>query len=349
MTLTGPDVRILQVHPTRRCNLRCLHCYSSSGPGERGELGAPLLLNAVSEAASLGYNVLSVSGGEPLLYSHLEALCTRAHRHGMITTLVTNGIVVTQRKMQTLRHLVDMMAISIDGAPEKHNRMRGSESAFEQMRSRLDFVREAGIPFAFVFTLTQENLPDLEWAADFAVEQGASMLQVHPLEEFGRACTEAPGHTLSDPHTATAWMIVECLREIFRGKLTVHFDALMRRQLPVAPAEVAYWLRDFENGHRSLGEIVSPLVIEDDATVVPLRYGFPRKFAFGSLETHTLTEMASNWKHRCAAAFCELYSDTLRKLRDSDRVFGNIYDLISEEALEYDRRSPFVICRSAAD
>ena len=30
--------RFLQVHPTRRCNLRCLHCYSESGPDRRDEL-----------------------------------------------------------------------------------------------------------------------------------------------------------------------------------------------------------------------------------------------------------------------------------------------------------------------
>ena len=29
--------RILQIHPTRRCNLRCLHCYSLSGPEEGGD------------------------------------------------------------------------------------------------------------------------------------------------------------------------------------------------------------------------------------------------------------------------------------------------------------------------
>lgn len=332
MTLTGPDVRILQIHPTRRCNLRCLHCYSSSGPRERGELGAPLLLNAVSDAASLGYNVLSVSGGEPLLYTHLEAICRRAHRHGMITTLVTNGTVITQRKMHDLRHLVDMMAISLDGAPERHNQMRGSATAFERMRSRLELVRQAGIPFAFVFTLTQENLPDLEWAADFAVEQGAAMLQVHPLEEYGRACTDLAGQSLADQQTGTAWMVVECLREIFRDKLSIHLDALTRNQLPVAPAVVADWLRDFEDGRRSLGEIVSPLVIEDDATVSPMRYGFPRNFALGSLHTHTLAELAEDWKHRRARAFCEMYSNTLRKIRDSECMFGNVYELLAQEA-----------------
>jgi MoaA/NifB/PqqE/SkfB family radical SAM enzyme len=289
-------------------------------------------LNAVSDAASLGYNVLSVSGGEPLLYSHLESICSRAHRHGMITTLVTNGTIITERKMHDLRYLVDMIAVSLDGTPERHNRLRGSDRAFHRMEARLNLVRQAGIPFAFVFTLTNENLPDLEWVADFAVHQGATMLQVHPLDESGRACDEMPGQVLADQQTGTAWMVVECLREIFRGKLMIHFDALNRYQLPVKPDAVADWLRDFENGRRSLGEILSPLVIEDDGSVVPLRYGFPKSFALGSLHTHTLSQLAEVWKHRHAADFCRLYTNALRQVRDSDRMFANLYETLSQGA-----------------
>jgi Fe-coproporphyrin III synthase len=226
------------------------------------------------------------------------------------------------------------MAISLDGTPVHHNRIRGSERAFERMVRRLDMVREAGIPFAFVFTLTQDNLPDLEWAAEFAAANGALMLQVHPLEEFGRACSDLPGQELPDQQMATAWMVVECLREIYRGKLTVHLDALSRYQLPVPPEDIARWQQEFEDGARSLGEIVSPLVIEDDGTVVPLRYGFSRNFAFGSLHNRTLAELAEEWKYRRIGAFCALYRNTLQKVSESERVFDNLYDLLSEGAGE---------------
>ncbi len=320
MTLTGPDVRILQIHPTRLCNLRCLHCYSSSGPQERGELGASPLFQAVRDAARLGYNVLSVSGGEPLLYSQLAPLCREARRHKMITTLVTNGTVITPRKVDELRGLVDMMAISLDGMPERHNRIRGSQRAFQQMADGLELVRQSRIPFAFVFTLTQENLHDLKWAANFAVAQGALMLQVHPLEQFGRACSDLRGQTLPARQMGAAWMMVEYLRELHRDKLMIHLDSLSRYQLPDAPG-------DFEG-------MVSPLVIEDDGTVAPLRYGFPRAFAFGSLHTGTLAEMASDWKRRHASAFRDLYRETLRKVRESDRMFVNLYEMMAEEAAE---------------
>jgi MoaA/NifB/PqqE/SkfB family radical SAM enzyme len=45
----------LQVHPSRRCNLRCRHCYTASGPGERGALDVATLAGAMRDAAGLGY------------------------------------------------------------------------------------------------------------------------------------------------------------------------------------------------------------------------------------------------------------------------------------------------------
>lgn len=64
MRCTGAS-RIVQVHPTRLCNLRCLHCYSASGPEVRGELEVGFLCDALAGASALGYTAMTLSGGEP--------------------------------------------------------------------------------------------------------------------------------------------------------------------------------------------------------------------------------------------------------------------------------------------
>ena len=77
----------LQVHPGRRCNLRCLHCYSDSGPAVSERLDIDLLRGVVGDAAAIGYKVLSVSGGEPLLYPALGQLLRASHAAGLATTV----------------------------------------------------------------------------------------------------------------------------------------------------------------------------------------------------------------------------------------------------------------------
>jgi len=69
------------------------------------------------------------------------------------------------------------LAISLDGEPARHNRMRGLPHAFQMMKKRLKLLRRESMPFGFVYTLTRDNLSELEWAADFAVAQGAATLR----------------------------------------------------------------------------------------------------------------------------------------------------------------------------
>src|SRR5215208_1447118 len=165
---TGDSYRILQIHPTRRCNLRCMHCYSSSGPEERAELDLTLLREAVTDASNEGYTVAGISGGEPLLYKPLSQLLQHARERGMITTVTSNGMLLDERRLQALHGVVDLLAISLDGVPASHNRNRASERAFETMASRLEGVRNSEIPFGFIFTLTLHNLHELDWVANFA-------------------------------------------------------------------------------------------------------------------------------------------------------------------------------------
>src|SRR6267378_2878338 len=205
--------RIVQVHPTRQCNLRCLHCYSSSSPEERGQLEAALICDALTDARQQGYNVASFSGGEPTLYRPLRQLLDHAHDCGMLTTVTTNGMLLDKRRLNMLEGGTDLLAISLDGVPESHDTIRGSKRAFREMAARLADLRATGIPFGFIFTLTQYNLDELEWVASFALEQGARLLQIHPLEDVGRAREEMPGEHPDAVESAYAMIEVLKLKE----------------------------------------------------------------------------------------------------------------------------------------
>jgi Fe-coproporphyrin III synthase len=332
MTLTGPDVRILQIHPSRFCNLRCQHCYSSSSPDERSRLPIPLLRQAVAAAARLGYNVLSLSGGEPLLYPGFEQVCGEGRDNGMLVTLVTNGMFLSENRVAMLASCVHAVAISVDGIPERHDHMRRYRGAFRVIEAGLPLLRKAHIPFALVFTLTRDNLTDLEWVADFAVAQGAALLQVHPVEQEGRASNDDPLGALSDPQLSDGRLVVECLKRIHGDRLEMQFDALDRRRLPVPPSEIMSWHDAFQRGERTLGEIVSPLVIEEDGAVVPLRYGFPRRLALGRLEEAPLEQLVGKWREAHSSSFCRLYQNVLESFERSGDLFSNIYQSIAARA-----------------
>ncbi|HEX5263022.1 MAG TPA: radical SAM protein, partial [Phenylobacterium sp.] len=120
---TGDAIKVVQIHPTLRCNLRCQHCYSTSGPELTGGLAIEDLERLLGEIAAEGFNAVSVSGGEPLMYEPLPRLLRSAGALGLVTSVTTNGLLLTHRRLAEIAPHVGLLAVSVDGEPESHNRL----------------------------------------------------------------------------------------------------------------------------------------------------------------------------------------------------------------------------------
>lgn len=337
---TGEQFRVVQVHPTRLCNLRCQHCYSLSGPEERGQLPLAFLRTALIDAAVEGYNVMGVSGGEPLLYESLRPLLIHARAVGMSTTVTSNGMLLDDRRIGEIGGLVDVLAISLDGVPASHNRMRCSERAFDTMAARLEGVRRAGLPFGFIFTLTLHNVHELDWVAQFAVEQGAKLLQIHPLEITGRAVAQLAESSPDETESAYAYLEVDRIQKRYGDRLQFQLDLLDRtllcgnagRLLADAPPE--------NLDEVPLSDLVSPLIIESDGAMVPVRHGFSRHYALGNLHSTSLCRAARDWRRSRSAPFralCRRVYDEL--LRPTELPFANWYEVIARAAAAEEREA----------
>ena len=332
MVPTG-HYRVLQVHPTRRCNLRCLHCYSDSSPTATGELEIGVLSRALAAAARLGYTTLAVSGGEPLLYKSLQQLLLTARSHGMSTTVTTNGMLLTSPRVERLTEAVDLLAISLDGTRESHNEMRGSVRAFDAMLHCLETVRSSGIRFGFLFTLTRYNVDQLEAVADFAIAQGASLLQIHPLEVTGRAALTLRGGAPDETEAAYALFEVRRLQATHGSRLRLQLDLVNTVQMAAEPGIV---LADDSpvNETTPFADLVSPLVIEADGMVLPLQYGFARHYSLGNIVSAELTELANRWRQDRYPAFHNLARELCGRLASArSPAMLNWYEQISVAAI----------------
>ncbi|MFC8451384.1 radical SAM protein [Kitasatospora sp. NPDC057223] len=328
---TGPDVRVLQIHPTLRCNLRCLHCYSASGPDRTEELDVGLVRSVLTDARAEGYNAVGVSGGEPLLYGPLTAVLGHAKGLGMATTVTTNGTVGTEAQLASLGGVVDLLAISLDGLGPAHNRMRGAPRAFESLVRRLPAVRATGIPFGFIVTLTLRNAAELGELAEFAADQGASLLQVHPLEETGSARDHLPGQAPDAEELTVAFLEAARIQREYAGRLIVQFDAV---DLEAARAEPGRLYADApvaDPSARPLADLVGSIVLEADGVIVPLQYGFGRAYAIADAVTG-LRAGAAAWKAATYPEFRALCADAYGALVErgsTARPFINWYGAVS--------------------
>ena len=205
----------------------------------------------------------------------------------MVTAVTTNGMPLTSGKALDLVGLVDLVTFSLDGPPEAHALMRGSARAFPGMVEGVAAVRDAGIPFGFLFTLTRRNVADLVWVATFAAEQGAALLQVHPLDLQGRAAVEMQGE---DPDVLELAVAQLLSRELGDGEVVVD---VMTRQALLARPEV--FLADSQVPDGRLGDWLPSLVVRADGLVIPCSHDVDHGFALGCLKVAPLSELAETW------------------------------------------------------
>ena len=208
----GPvPVPILQIHASRKCNLSCPHCYSESSPGGADELPVEVICELIEDAAELGYRGLAFSGGEPLVYPGLIKALSYAKELGLNTSVTTNGTLLQSSRLAPLEELVSLLAVSLDGRPARHNRTRGSTTAFRRLLHGIPDLKSTGMRFGFIHTLTRDSWEELPWLADFAYRHGAGLLQIHPLELFGRAEREMRSQIADEELLMRAYLLCAAL------------------------------------------------------------------------------------------------------------------------------------------
>lgn len=164
---------------TKRCNLKCVHCYANS----TCESGAKELTTAeakvmMDDLAAFGVSALLFSGGEPLMRPDFPELLAYAVSKGLRVTISTNGTLITPETAARIKAAgVTYVGISFDGIGPVNDKFRGVDGAFDKALSGLRALRAVGQKTGLRFTLTRHNAENLEKIFDF-IEK----------EEIPRAC-----------------------------------------------------------------------------------------------------------------------------------------------------------------
>ena len=106
-------VLLAHIIPIRRCNLACAYC------NEYDDFSPPVptdeMLQRIDLLAGLKTSIVTISGGEPLMHPEIEKIIQRIRHHGMIAGMITNGYLLTPKKILALNEAgLEHLQISID-------------------------------------------------------------------------------------------------------------------------------------------------------------------------------------------------------------------------------------------
>lgn len=161
---------LAHIIPIRRCNLACAYCNEYDAVSE--PIPTQVLFRRIDRLAELGTSIVTISGGEPLLHPELEAIITRIRRRGVIAGLITNGYLLSRKKIASLNRAgLEHLQISIDNVEPDEV----SKKSLKVLDKKLQYMAELAdfkVNINSVLGSGVRNPPDALEIARRAVELG---------------------------------------------------------------------------------------------------------------------------------------------------------------------------------
>jgi len=187
---------ILELELTRRCNLRCVHCYARAEDRSfTEELSLPEIDRLLDQGREAGIGDLSLTGGEALLHPDFFAVLDGALSRGYETRFVTNATLVDERMLRELcQRPIKLVTVSLDAVtPEVHERIRGPGSHGPALRG-IERLLDAGFPLSIITAFSRLNVEDFDALLAFCVAHRVDW-QVQMTSAKGRC----PGSIVFSP------------------------------------------------------------------------------------------------------------------------------------------------------
>lgn len=202
---------------TRRCNLKCMHCYSSSkNIPYRNELTTDEAKTMIRDLAAFGSPVILFSGGEPLMRKDLPDLARYAVDQGMRAVISTNGTLITAEKAAVFREIcLSYVGVSLDGMKATHDRFRGVAGAFDAAMKGIRICRDAGIKVGVRFTINRRNATDVPAIFDLLEKENIPRCCFYHLVYSGRGSKLIEEDLSHEETRALLEIIMDRTRDLF--------------------------------------------------------------------------------------------------------------------------------------
>ncbi len=301
---------------TRRCNLHCVHCRSSSEleVKEHPDFSTEEGIRIIDDISSFASPVVVLSGGEPLLRKDWEIFAKYGTEKGLRMCLATNGTLVSPEICKKIKECgIKMVSLSLDGSTsEIHDNFRNQPGAFEGTINAARLFKEYGIDFLINSSFTKRNQADIPNVYKLAKEIGATAWYMFMIVPTGRG-EEIMEELISpdDYEKILEWHYEMEKNEkdlLVRPTCAPHYYRI-RLQLAKRDGEkVEQRSLKFSTGG-SKGCLAGQLIalIDVDGNVLPCSY-FP--LAAGNIRENSMKDI---WEH----------SELFKKLRDFSSYKGS--------------------------
>ncbi len=175
---------------TRRCNLKCVHCRSSSEMEAKGhpDFSTEEAFRVIDDISGYAKPVMVLSGGEPLLRKDVFDIAKYGTGKGLRMCLASNGTLVDDDICEKIKESgIRIVSLSLDGSTEEvHDDFRKQKGAFAGTVNAARLFKKYGIEFIVNSSFTKRNQEDIPKVYKLAKELGATAWYMFMIVPTGR-------------------------------------------------------------------------------------------------------------------------------------------------------------------
>lgn len=247
---------------TGRCNLRCVHCFSSDG-GSSTELSFGELKSIFDQLERIGVLEVRINGGEPFLHPNIREILMNLKSRRFRKVILTNGTLLDEESVSLLKEAGIIPTVSLDSATaEEHDSFRGVEGSFKRTLEALELLKKKRMLYGINCCLHRKNLKSYEKIVKLAWRHGAYRISFLDLKTVGRMRENLDWLPSYGEYKAIA-LEIHATKFKYRKRIDVSLDVFLHCPL----LRESLW--EARNGYVSCQAGRSRLSIDSDGYVYP--------------------------------------------------------------------------------
>jgi radical SAM protein with 4Fe4S-binding SPASM domain len=211
---------------TRRCNLACRTCFNESHRAFKNELTTAEIISILHQLNALGTFEIRFTGGEPTEHPDFREIVAFAKSCGFYLSLGTNGVYTEEKRLWIFDCGVDWFILSLDGTEEVNDRVRGTGTYREVVRTLEVLAARPELRVRLNMVVARHNVHTIEALAHLADEYGVHSLNLIPLRPYGRSVKKMSLQMFSQRDFYDFIRLINRLRPRHRVQFSTTLDLL---------------------------------------------------------------------------------------------------------------------------
>lgn len=142
---------------TKRCNLKCVYCYSEHSKEYVSIEDNEIILDKLEK---LNARSITLIGGEPFCHPAFYELLQRIKEKKFLREIciITNGTLIEKDRLSIFKDPRIYLQISLDGVDEETNAPTRGANVFNRVMKNIEYLQQENIAFKLMKVVTRENI-----------------------------------------------------------------------------------------------------------------------------------------------------------------------------------------------